>query len=57
MKLKEFQRGMYETDLRPRELITAVLVPPLEPEFVGTYIKFTTGSSEERPCAGVAALM
>ena len=57
MKLKEFQRGMYETDLRPGELITAVLVPPLAPEFVGTYIKFTTGSSEERPCAGVAVLM
>jgi aerobic carbon-monoxide dehydrogenase medium subunit len=56
LKLAEFQRGSYETALEPGEIITAVLLPPLPPEFKGTYIKFTTGSSEERPCAGVAVL-
>jgi aerobic carbon-monoxide dehydrogenase medium subunit len=57
MKLGSFQRGSYETALDPGELITAILLPPLPRGFKGTYIKFTTGSSEERPCAGVAALV
>jgi carbon-monoxide dehydrogenase medium subunit len=57
MKLSEFQRGSYETALEPGELITAISIPPLAQEFRGTYVKFTTGSSEERPCAGVAALV
>ena len=56
MKLSEFQRGSYETALEPGELITAISIPPLARGFHGIYIKFTTGSSEERPCAGVAAL-
>ncbi|MSP37082.1 MAG: xanthine dehydrogenase family protein subunit M [Deltaproteobacteria bacterium] len=55
MKLSEFLLGSYETALEPGELLSAVLVPPPD-EWRGTYIKFTTGSSEERPCAGVAAL-
>jgi carbon-monoxide dehydrogenase medium subunit len=57
MKLSEFQRGSYETALEPGELITAISIPALAQEFRGTYVKFTTGSSEERPCAGVAALV
>jgi carbon-monoxide dehydrogenase medium subunit len=57
MKLSEFQRGSYETALEPGELITAISIPPLAQTFKGTYVKFTTGSSEERPCAGVAALV
>ncbi len=56
MKLSEFQRGSYETALEPGQLITAILIPPLARGFHGVYIKFTTGSSEERPCAGIAAL-
>ena len=56
MKLGDFLRGSYETALEPGELIAALTVPPAE-DLWGTYIKFTTGSSEERPCAGVAALM
>lgn len=57
MNLAEFQCGTYETALRPGELITAVLIPRLAPGFKATYLKFTTGSSEERPCAGVAVVM
>jgi aerobic carbon-monoxide dehydrogenase medium subunit len=56
MNLSEFQRGSYETALEPGELITAISIPPLARGYNGVYIKFTTGSSEERPCAGVAAL-
>jgi carbon-monoxide dehydrogenase medium subunit len=55
MKLGEFLRGTYETALGPGELVSALLVPPAG-HLRGTYTKFTTGSSEERPCVGVAAL-
>jgi aerobic carbon-monoxide dehydrogenase medium subunit len=55
IKLSEFLRGSYETALEPGELVSAIVVPPAD-TFRGTYIKFTTGSSEERPCTGIAAL-
>ena len=55
MKLGDFLRGSYETALEPGELVSALTVPPSQ-DWRGTYIKFTTGSSEERPCAGIAAL-
>jgi aerobic carbon-monoxide dehydrogenase medium subunit len=54
-KLAEFLLGSYETTLEPDELLTALLVPPPPPDTRCTYIKFTTRSSEDRPCAGVAA--
>jgi carbon-monoxide dehydrogenase medium subunit len=56
LPLNDFQRGSYETALEPGELLSAILLPPLPPGMRGQYIKFTTGSSEERPCAGVAAM-
>jgi aerobic carbon-monoxide dehydrogenase medium subunit len=56
MKLSEFLLGSYETALQPGELLSALVVPPPD-SWRGTYIKFTTGSSEERPCAGIAALV
>jgi carbon-monoxide dehydrogenase medium subunit len=55
VKLADFLLGPYETGLEPGELISAVLVPPPEDTAKGTYLKFTTRSSEDRPCAGVAA--
>jgi aerobic carbon-monoxide dehydrogenase medium subunit len=55
MKLSEFFKGSYETSIEPGELISAVIVPPAR-HLHGTYAKFTTGSSEERPCVGIAAL-
>ena len=54
-KLAEFLLGSYGTALEPDELLTALLVPPPPPDSKSTYIKFTTRSSEDRPCAGVAA--
>ncbi|HXF75246.1 MAG TPA: xanthine dehydrogenase family protein subunit M [Methylomirabilota bacterium] len=56
MKLADFLLGSYQTALEPGELVSAVLIPPLPADMKGSYIKFTSGSSEERPCAGVAAL-
>ena len=55
MKLSDFLKGSYETALEPGELVSALIVPPAR-HLRGTYTKFTTGSSEERPCAGIAAL-
>jgi aerobic carbon-monoxide dehydrogenase medium subunit len=56
MKLSEFLLGSYETALQPGELLSTLVIPPPD-SWRGTYIKFTTGSSEERPCAGIAALL
>lgn len=56
LAVADFQLGSYETALQPNELLSAVIIPPLPGGMSGHYVKFTTGSSEERPCAGVAAL-
>jgi carbon-monoxide dehydrogenase medium subunit len=45
--------GYYETSLRPDELITEVLVPPLHGP--AAYRKFRSRSHEDRPCVSVAA--
>jgi carbon-monoxide dehydrogenase medium subunit len=55
IKLTDFLKGSYETALEPGELISALIVPPAG-HLRGAYTKFTTGSSEERPCVGIAAL-
>ncbi len=57
LKLADFLLGTYETALEPGEMVTAVTVPPVEGRLAGNYLKFTTGSSEERPCAGITALL
>jgi len=57
VRLADFLVGLYETTLGPGEMATAVLVPPVRGGLFGKYVKFTTGSSEERPCAGVTALI
>lgn len=54
--LEKFLVGSYETAIEPGELLTALLVPPAPKGLRGTYIKFTTRSSEDRPSAGIAAL-
>ena len=53
--LAEFLLGSYETALEPGEIVSAVLVPPPLADAQSTYTKFTTGSSGERPCVGIAA--
>lgn len=57
LKLTDFLLDSYETALIPGELLSAVLVPPLMPDVKGTYLKFTTRSSEDRPCTSVVAMM
>jgi aerobic carbon-monoxide dehydrogenase medium subunit len=55
VKLADFLIGMYETGLERDELLTSLLVPPPPSNAKGIYLKFTTRSSEDRPCAGIAA--
>ena len=55
VKLRDFLIGSYETGLEHDEILTALLVPPAPANVKGTYLKFTSRSSEDRPCAGVAA--
>jgi len=50
----ELIRGYYETCIEPDELLVEVRVPP-QPERA-TYRKFRSRSSEDRPCAAVAAV-
>ena len=53
----DFLLGFYETALDPGELVTAVRVPILPERAGAVYEKFTTRSSEDRPCLGVAAVV
>ena len=55
VKLADFLIGSYETSLARDEILTALTVPPPAANSKGIYLKFTTRSSEDRPCAGVAA--
>jgi aerobic carbon-monoxide dehydrogenase medium subunit len=57
LPLEEFLLGSYETALRPGELLSALTLPVCPAGFQANYIKFTTRSSEDRPCAGVVAMV
>lgn len=49
--------GHYETSLTPGEIIVAVEVPVPPSGTTGSYVKYRSTSSEDRPCVGVAALV
>ena len=47
--------GFYETTLEATEIITAVELPPRDPQRDrDVYLKYISRSSEDRPCVGVA---
>jgi carbon-monoxide dehydrogenase medium subunit len=54
--LSEFFYGFYTTALEPDEIITEVIVPALPANCRMVYLKYKSRSSEDRPCAGVAAM-
>jgi carbon-monoxide dehydrogenase medium subunit len=54
--IADFLLGFYETALEPAEIVTRVRVPLLPDGTGAVYEKFTTRSSEDRPCIGVAAI-
>jgi carbon-monoxide dehydrogenase medium subunit len=53
----DFFRGFYQTALEPAEIVTAVRVPVPRAGTTAVYEKFTTRSTEDRPCVGVAAVV
>jgi carbon-monoxide dehydrogenase medium subunit len=57
LPLAEFLRGAYETALQAGELLKGIEVPPADPGLRAGYIKFTTRSVGDRPCASVAAFV
>ena len=54
--IADFLLGFYETALDEAEIVTHVRVPLLPAGTGSVYEKFTTRSSEDRPCVGVAAV-
>lgn len=56
LSLAELLAGYYRTSLAPDELLTEVVVPALPSGSGSCYLRLVTGSSEDRPCAGVAAV-
>lgn len=55
--IEDFILGFFETALEPGELVMAVRVPILPAGAGAAYEKYTTRSSEDRPCLGVAAIV
>jgi carbon-monoxide dehydrogenase medium subunit len=53
--ISEFYKDAYETAIGPGELVQSIVVPSFVAR--GAYLKFTGRSSEDRPAAGVAALV
>ena len=54
LPLGDFLLGHYQTALGPDELLVEVRVPPPPAGARGSYLRFVSRSSEDRPCAGVA---
>lgn len=57
LPLAELLSGYYRTSLAPDELLTEVVVPDAPPRSGSCYQRLVTGSSEDRPCVGVAAVV
>jgi len=55
--VRSFFRGFYETCLEPDEILTEVIIPDLAPGSSAAYVKYVSRSSEDRPCAGAAAVV
>jgi len=50
-------KGFYETKLEADEILTELIVPDPEPGTRSIYLKYVSRSSEDRPCAGMAAVL
>jgi aerobic carbon-monoxide dehydrogenase medium subunit len=57
LPVAELIRDFYENSLAPDEIVSEVLVPIPPAGTRGTYLKFITRSSEDRPCVGAAAFV
>jgi carbon-monoxide dehydrogenase medium subunit len=50
-------KGFYETTLAADEILTELIVPDPPPGTRSIYLKYVSRSSEDRPCAGMAAVL
>jgi carbon-monoxide dehydrogenase medium subunit len=55
--LADLFKGFYETTLAPDEILTELIVPDPGTGTRSTYLKYVSRSSEDRPCAGMAAVL
>ena len=55
--LKDFFSGMYETALKPGEILVDVKIPAMPSKSKAVYLRFSTLSANDWPCLGVAALL
>jgi carbon-monoxide dehydrogenase medium subunit len=55
--LNQLFTAFYETALGQDELLTEIVIPPLPESARATYLKYTSRSSEDRPCVGVCAIV
>ncbi|HXT87734.1 MAG TPA: FAD binding domain-containing protein [Trebonia sp.] len=55
--LGEFFEDFYTTSLAEGEILTEVIVPDPAATSAATYLKFSSRSSEDRPCVGVSAVV
>lgn len=53
----KFFTGLYETDLRPSEILTSVEVPPMPAGARWTYLKWTSRAREDKALVGLAAVL
>lgn len=53
----ELFRGFYETTIEESEVLAEVTIPVPAPGVGNAYLKYTSRSSEDRPCVGVAAVL
>jgi carbon-monoxide dehydrogenase medium subunit len=57
VEILDFLRDMYETDLRPGEIVSGIEVPVPAAGSGAAYLKLVTGPITDRPCLGVAAVV
>ena len=55
--LRNFFRGMYETDLEPGELLVDVKIPLMPTNSRAVYLRYSALSANDWPCLGVAGLL
>jgi carbon-monoxide dehydrogenase medium subunit len=56
IQLEDFFTDYYQTALRPDEVVTQILVPPLAPHTAGAYTRFLKTPAEHRPLVGVGVV-
>ena len=55
--IKDFFRGLYETALRPGEILVDMKIPFAPENSRAVYLRYTALSANDWPCLGVAALL